>query len=116
MQQGNQLHGGTEEISEWLYREVFALRICMHEFRSDHGCACAASQPYAARALGQPPAGSYGDHSHTKIAPLPSKLTYIKMDPLRSIRNGFAMSFMPLTIEPPLAGFSLVINYYGRFI
>ena len=32
----------------------------------------------------------YGDHSHTKIAPLPSKITYIKMDPLRSIRNGFA--------------------------
>ena len=32
----------------------------------------------------------YGEHSHTKIAPLPSKITYIKMDPRRSIRNGFA--------------------------
>ena len=30
--------------------------------------------------------------SHTKITPLhvPPKITYIKMDPLRSIRNGFA--------------------------
>ena len=25
----------------------------------------------------------------TKTSPLPSKITYIKMDPLRSIRNGF---------------------------
>ena len=33
---------------------------------------------------------SYGDHSHTKIAPLVTKITYIKMDLLRSIRNGFA--------------------------
>ena len=32
----------------------------------------------------------YGDHSHTKIAPLVTKITYIKMDSLRSIRNGFA--------------------------
>ena len=32
---------------------------------------------------------SYGNHSHTKIAPLVTKITYIKMDPLRSIRNGF---------------------------
>ena len=32
----------------------------------------------------------YGDHSHTKIAPLPPKITYIKMDPRNSIRNGFA--------------------------
>ena len=31
----------------------------------------------------------YGNHSHTKIAPLVTKITYIKMDPLRSIRNGF---------------------------
>ena len=32
-----------------------------------------------------------GTHSrHTKIAPLPSKITYIKMDPLNPIRNGFA--------------------------
>ena len=37
-----------------------------------------------------PTALSYGDHSHTKIAPLVTKITYIKMDPLRSIRNGFA--------------------------
>ena len=34
-------------------------------------------------------ASSYGEHSHTKIAPLPSKITYIKMDPRRCIRNGF---------------------------
>ena len=36
---------------------------------------------------------SYGDHSpykFLKIAPLPSKITYIKMDPLNPIRNGFA--------------------------
>ena len=33
---------------------------------------------------------SYGDHNHTKLAPLPSKITYIKMDPRNSIRNGFA--------------------------
>ena len=33
---------------------------------------------------------SYGNHSHTKIAPLVTKITYIKMDPLRSIRHGFA--------------------------
>ena len=33
---------------------------------------------------------SYGDHSHTKIAPLVTKITYIKMDPRRCIRNGFA--------------------------
>ena len=32
---------------------------------------------------------SYGKHSHTKIAPLVTKITYIKMDPLRCIRNGF---------------------------
>ena len=32
----------------------------------------------------------YGEHSHTKIAPLVTKITYIKMDPRRSIRNGFA--------------------------
>ena len=32
----------------------------------------------------------YGNHSHTKIAPLVTKITYIKMDPLRCIRNGFA--------------------------
>ena len=38
---------------------------------------------------------SYGDHSHTKIAPLPSKITYIKMDPRRSIRNGFANGNAP---------------------
>ena len=31
----------------------------------------------------------YGDHSHTKIAPLPSKITYIKMKPLDRIRKGF---------------------------
>ena len=31
----------------------------------------------------------YGKHSHTKVAPLVTKITYIKMDPLRSIRNGF---------------------------
>ena len=29
----------------------------------------------------------YGDHSHTKIAPLPSKITYIKMDPEGCIRK-----------------------------
>ena len=29
------------------------------------------------------------DHSHTKIAPLVTKITYIKMDPLNPIRNGF---------------------------
>ena len=34
-------------------------------------------------------ASSYGDHSHTKIAPLVTKITYIKMDPRRCIRNGF---------------------------
>ena len=28
-------------------------------------------------------------HSHTKIAPLVTKITYIKMDPLNPIRNGF---------------------------
>ena len=33
---------------------------------------------------------SYGNHSHTKIAPLVTKITYIKMDPLDRIRNGFA--------------------------
>ena len=32
---------------------------------------------------------SYGEHSHTKIAPLVTKITYIKMDPRRYIRNGF---------------------------
>ena len=32
----------------------------------------------------------YVNHSHTKIAPLVTKITYIKMDPLRSIRHGFA--------------------------
>ena len=31
---------------------------------------------------------SYGEHSHTKIAPLVTKITYIKMDPRRCIRNG----------------------------
>ena len=35
-------------------------------------------------------AGSYGDHSHTKIAPLVTKITYIKMNPRSCIRNGFA--------------------------
>ena len=30
------------------------------------------------------------ESSPTKIAPLPSKITYIKMDPLDRIRNGFA--------------------------
>ena len=34
--------------------------------------------------------GCYGNHSHTKIAPLVTKITYIKMDPLSSIRHGFA--------------------------
>ena len=33
---------------------------------------------------------SYGNHSHTKIAPLVTKITYIKMDPRSYIRNGFA--------------------------
>eukprot|EP01048_Picozoa_sp_COSAG05_P021491 COSAG05_NODE_3970_length_1744_cov_4.354407_2_plen_84_part_01 len=35
-------------------------------------------------------AAMHGEHNHTKIAPLPSKITYIKMDPLNPIRNGFA--------------------------
>ena len=35
----------------------------------------------------------YGNHSHTKIAPLPSKITYIKMEPRSSIRNGFANGY-----------------------
>ena len=35
------------------------------------------------------PYSSYGEHSHTKIAPLVTKITYIKMDPRRCIRNGF---------------------------
>ena len=39
----------------------------------------------AARAV----ACCYGNHSHTKIAPLVTKITYIKMDPLNPIRNGF---------------------------
>ena len=38
---------------------------------------------------------SYGNHSHTKIAPLVTKITYIKMDPLRCIRNGFANGGAP---------------------
>ena len=38
---------------------------------------------------------SYGDHSHTKIAPLVTKITYIKMGPLGSIRNGFANGGAP---------------------
>ena len=44
--------------------------------------------------------GGHGSASHTKIAPLPSKITYIKMDPLRSIRNGFANGndIYPLTL------------------
>ena len=33
--------------------------------------------------------GHLNGHSHTKIAPLPSKITYIQMDPRRCIRNGF---------------------------
>ena len=32
---------------------------------------------------------SYGEHSHTKVAPLVTKITYIKMDPRRCIRHGF---------------------------
>ena len=39
------------------------------------------------------PTVRYGDHSHTKIAPLPSKITYIKMDPENCIRNGFANGY-----------------------
>ena len=35
-------------------------------------------------------ASCYGKHSHTKVAPLVTKITYIKMDPLKCIRNGFA--------------------------
>ena len=31
----------------------------------------------------------YGEHSHTKIAPLVTKITYIKMNPRSCIRNGF---------------------------
>ena len=37
----------------------------------------------------------YGEHSHTKIAPLVTKITYIKMDPLIYIRNGFANGAPP---------------------
>ena len=37
----------------------------------------------------------YGDHSHTKIAPLVTKITYIKMDPESCIRNGFANGGTP---------------------
>ena len=37
----------------------------------------------------------YGNHSHTKIAPLVTKITYIKMAPRRSIRNGFANGAPP---------------------
>ena len=33
---------------------------------------------------------AYACGSHTKIAPLVTKITYIKMDPRRCIRNGFA--------------------------
>eukprot|EP01048_Picozoa_sp_COSAG05_P008211 COSAG05_NODE_614_length_8342_cov_5.716851_1_plen_76_part_00 len=33
---------------------------------------------------------SYGDHSHTKLALLVTKITYIKMDPLNPTRHGFA--------------------------
>ena len=32
-------------------------------------------------------------HTSTKIAPLPSKITYIKMDPENCIRNGFANGY-----------------------
>ena len=37
----------------------------------------------------------YGEHSHTKIAPLQPKIPYIKMDPLNPIRNGFANGGTP---------------------
>ena len=43
----------------------------------------------------------YGEHSHTKIAPLVTKITYIKMDPLRSIRNGFVHGNVPILISMP---------------
>ena len=33
-------------------------------------------------------------YSHTKIAPLVTKITYIKMDPRRCIRNGFANGYI----------------------
>ena len=32
-------------------------------------------------------------HSHTKTSPLPSNITYIKMDPENCIRNGFANGY-----------------------
>ena len=32
----------------------------------------------------------YGDHTNKKTSPLPSKITCIKVDPRRCIRNGFA--------------------------
>ena len=47
------------------------------------------------RARCLPERRSYGEHSHTKIAPLVTKITYIKMDPLRCIRNGFANGAPP---------------------
>ena len=68
------------------------LLIVMHCARLSHS-AHADSAPLVHGAA----RGSYGEHSHTKIAPLPSKITYIKMDPLNPIRNGFANGYPYVT-------------------
>ena len=44
------------------------------------------AEPYSCTAQSH---SCYGKHSHTKIAPLVTKITYIKMDPRRCIRNEF---------------------------
>ena len=51
-----------------------------------------AGQPFSFSSSSQL-AGKAAD-TDTKIAPLVTKITYIKMDPRRSIRNGFANGYI----------------------